>query len=260
LARAADSTQHAAVLRFGLVSVTGLVAVLVGGFAGGGALQYAFWGGAILLDLIAALVGANVDGWNLHPEHFAERHGLFVIIALGETLIVAAGGLSGVAFTRELLLAGALSVATTCAMWWSYFACAKGELDRALEEASGIRQSQLARDAFSLLHFPLALGIIAFAVGIEEVVEHPAAPLAFPPRLALGLGLFLFTFGMAVAWWRATGLWLAKRVVLSIVTTGAVVAAPGLAPAYTLAIACAGLVLLALLEYREDETSRDLRL
>ena len=258
VARAADPTQHAAVRRFGLVSVFGLVAVLAGGFAGGGALQYAFWGGAIVLDLIAALVGADVEGWNLHPEHFAERHGLFVIIALGETLIVAAGGLSGATLTGDLLLVGALSVAATCAMWWSYFACAKGELDRAIEEASGIRQSQLARDAFSLLHFPLALGIIAFAVGIEEIVMHPETPLALPGRAALGTGLFLFTFGMAAAWWRATRQWLVKRVVLSILTTVAVIVAGGIAPLYTLAIACAGLVLLGLLEYREDEVSEDL--
>ncbi|MGH9463668.1 MAG: low temperature requirement protein A, partial [Vicinamibacteria bacterium] len=60
-------------------------------------------GFAILLDVIAAAVGGRLEGWNLHPEHFVERHGLFVIIALGETLIVAAGGVTGASWTGELV-------------------------------------------------------------------------------------------------------------------------------------------------------------
>lgn len=252
VARAASPDQHAAVRRFALVSVSGLIAVLAGGLVGG-PLQYTLWGGAILLDVVAALVGANVDGWNLHPEHFGERHGLFVIIALGETLIVAAGGLSGAEITPDLLIVGALCVATACAMWWSYFACAKGEIDRAIEHATGIRQSQLARDAFSLLHFPLALGIIAFAVGIEEVVQHPDAALDLPGRATLGVGLFLFTVGMAAAWRRATGRWLGKRLVLCTATAAAVIGVGAVSPTVTLAIAFAGLTLLAVLEYSEDE-------
>jgi low temperature requirement protein LtrA len=84
-----DTSQRAAVRLFSLVSVSGLIAVLVGGALGGVA-QYVWWSVAIILDLAAAAVGGRSEGWNLHPEHFSERHALFVIIALGESLIVAA--------------------------------------------------------------------------------------------------------------------------------------------------------------------------
>ena len=86
-----NPSQRAAVRSFALVSLGGLAAVIVGGFLGGAAL-YGFWGLAILLDVLAAAVGGQSGGWNIRPEHFAERHGLFVIIALGETLDCGGGG------------------------------------------------------------------------------------------------------------------------------------------------------------------------
>ncbi len=90
----AGPSHRTAVRTFALLSVGGLAAVLAGGFAGGST-TYWLWGIAILLDIVAALVGVEAGEFDLHPDHFAERHGLFVIIALGESLIVAAGGLSG---------------------------------------------------------------------------------------------------------------------------------------------------------------------
>lgn len=79
-----DPSQRAAVRLFSVVSVGGLIAVLVGGILGGAA-QYMWWGVGVVLDVVAAGIGGRAEGWNLHPEHFAERHGLFVIIALGES-------------------------------------------------------------------------------------------------------------------------------------------------------------------------------
>ena len=121
--------QRAAVRSFALVSLGGLAAVIVGGLVGGAAL-YGFWGLAILLDVLAAAVGGQSGGWNIRAEHFAERHGLFVIIALGETLIVAAGGVTGAAWTNEVLRVAVLAVAVTCGLWWSYFPRLKPGLGR----------------------------------------------------------------------------------------------------------------------------------
>jgi low temperature requirement protein LtrA len=105
-----DPLQRAAVRAFTLVSVGGLLAVLIGGLIGGTA-QYWFWGLAILLDVVAAAVGGQAEGWNLHPDHFGERHCLFVIIALGETLIVAAGGVTDAVWTADLVAVAILAVA-----------------------------------------------------------------------------------------------------------------------------------------------------
>ena len=90
VAWAADPSQHAAVRTFALMSIGGLAAVMAGAIVGGNTL-YWLWGLAILLDIIAAMVAGRAEAWNLHPDHFGERHGLFVIIALGESLIVAGG-------------------------------------------------------------------------------------------------------------------------------------------------------------------------
>jgi low temperature requirement protein LtrA len=251
VAAAADPTQHAAVRTFSIVSVGGLAAVLVGGFLGG-TLQYVFWGLAILLDVIAAAVGGQLEGWNLHAAHFVERHALFVIIALGETLIVAAAGLTGVTWNRQLVAVAVLAVAITCALWWTYFTRAKHQLEHALESCRGAAQSTMARDVFSLVHFPMVCGIIAYAAAVEEALAHPDQPLPIEPRIALALGLALFAGGMALAIRRATGRLLLPRAAIIATTAVAVVALPGIPPAVTLALAFLGVAAVGALEQRSD--------
>ncbi|MCB0196325.1 MAG: low temperature requirement protein A, partial [Anaerolineae bacterium] len=245
----ADPTQRAAVQRFGLVSMGGVAAVLIGGFVGG-SMQYWMWGLAILLDVIAALVGGESEGWNLHPEHFGERHGLFVIIALGETLIVAASGMTGAAWTGDLVIIAILAVTITCALWWSYFPRTKHQLDHVLEESRGAEQSALARDVYSLLHFPMLCGIIAYAVAVEEIIAHPHEALPFEGRAALASGLLLFVGGMGIAFWRATKRLLLSRLVLTIATAVLIIAVAGIAPLMSLVIALIGVLIIIAIEER----------
>lgn len=249
----ADPSQRAAVRTFALVSIGGLAAVLVGGFVGGAA-QVWFWGLAIILDVVAAAVGGRAEGWNLHPEHFGERHGLFVIIALGETLIVAAGGVTAAPWTGALIAVALLAVAITCGLWWSYFTRAKPELDHALELSHGAEQSTMARDVYSLIHFAMLCGVIAYAVAIGEAVAHSGEPLPLMGRIALAVGLALFVGGMAMAMWRATHRLLLPRLILTVATAIAVVAVAGVAPLITLAIAFAGIVAIAALEQRAGDS------
>ncbi len=245
-----SSPEHrTAVKTFALLSVGGLAAVLGGGHSGGST-TYWLWGLAILLDIIAALIGGEVGDWDLHPEHFAERHGLFVIIALGESLIVAAGGLAGAKVTVSLSAVATLAVAATCALWWSYFACAKPTLDAAFEAATGTARVRMGRDAFSLLHFGMALGVIAFAVAVEKAILHPAEALSFAGRLALALGVALFTGGMGLALWRATKKLWRPRMLVAIATATIIVSVSGLPPAVSLAIAFVGVVAIAVVEHR----------
>jgi low temperature requirement protein LtrA len=244
VAAAADARQHAAVRTFSLVSVGGMLAVLAGGFIGG-SLQYVFWGLAILLDVIAAAVGGQLEGWNLHAAHFVERHALFVIIALGETLIVAATGLTGESWTGQLLVVAVLAVAITCALWWTYFPRAKPHLEHALESCRGAVQSTMARDAFSLLHFPMLCGIIAYAAAIEEALAHPAEPLPLAARVALAAGIALFVGGMALVVWRATRRLMRPRAAIISATAIVVVALAGIPPAFTLGTAFVGVAAIA---------------
>jgi low temperature requirement protein LtrA len=250
-----DPARRDGIRIFTVISVGGLIAVLIGGFTGG-TLQYWFWGLAIVLDVVAAVAGAQVQGLHVHPEHFAERHGLFVIIALGETLIVAAGEVTDALWTSDLMTVAVLAVVITCGLWWSYFPRAKPVLDRALEASVGAGRSMMARDVFSLAHFPMLCGIIAYAVAIEEAVAHPDESLSFVGRVALAIGLLLFIGGMSAAIWRATRRLLLSRIILTAVMTITIIVVAGVAPQITLAIACIGIVVIVALEQQASSLLR----
>jgi low temperature requirement protein LtrA len=238
--------MRAAVRLFSLVSISGLIAVLIGGILGGTA-QYIWWTVAIALDILAASVGGSAEGWNLHAEHFSERHGLFVIIARGESLIVAAISLSGTdEWPAYKVGAAILSVAIAGAMWWSYFVRNKIELDEALEESRGNQRSMLARDAYSIIHFPMVLGIIAFAATVEHALTHPSEPLGTPNRALLAASVILYAGSMELALRRARKpVHLARRL-LPILTAIAVFALANAAAVFSLSVVLVGLTLLAL--------------
>ena len=242
-----NASQRVAVRSFALLSLGGFAVVLIGALLGGW-LQYIFWGLAIVLDVTAAQRGASVEGWNIRPEHFGERHGLFTIIALGETLIVAAASVTGAEWTSTLITVSMLAVATTCALWWSYFVRTKPLIDAKLEAVSGVEQSSTARDAYTLLHFPMMCGIVAYAIAIEEAIAHPLEPLPLTGRLALALGLLLFVGGMALAVRRATGQLLVVRLAL-IAVAAVLIAALPVAPLITLSVALVGVVAIDVIEH-----------
>lgn len=242
-------TRRVAVRTFSTVSAAGMVTALVGG-ALGGTWQLVLWGMTILLDVVAALVGGRMSGWGLHPEHFAERHGLFVIIALGEMLIAAASAVTGVVWTADLMAVGGLAVVITCGLWWSYFVRAKPALEHAMAEREDADQAQMARDVYSLLHFVMLCGLIAYTVAVEEAVAHPAEPLHLDARLALAAGLVLFVGGMAAAKWRATRRVLGARALLAVATAAVVIGVGGAAPWVSMGIALVGVVVIVAVEER----------
>jgi len=245
-----DTSMRTAVKTFGAVSIAGLVAVLIGGFVGGVA-QYWFWGLAIFLDVLAATIGANSEGWNLHPRHFAERHGLFVIIALGETLIVAASAVAEESWDQSLLLISALAVGITSALWWLYFYRIKDQLEHAMARQTGAAQSSMARDMFSLFHFPLVCGLIIYAYAIEEAMMHPGEPLTFEGRLALGVGIFLYSMSIVVAYWRGTKKLLVPRAVMTIFIAATIIGYDGITCFRSLMISFSLLILLFGIEEKE---------
>jgi len=242
-----DSAKRAAVRRFALLSVGGLVAVAAGGVAPADARVW-WWAAAVGFDLFAAGVAGTAEGWDIRPDHFGERHGLFVIIALGESLIVAAAGLSGAERTAHTVAVGILAVAGTCGLWWTYFGRAKPAIDHAVAERADPARTILARDVYSVLHFPVVFAIVLYAVAIEAAVAHPDAPLSVGSGIALGGGITLYLGGTAAALWRA-----GHRVLLSrTVIVGAVLAslwvARDAAATWSLVIAVCGVATVAAVE------------
>lgn len=195
------SDQRMSVTLWSIASQAGLVLVIVGGFAEPDVRVW-WWAGAFAADLIAATVAARGE-WVLEPAHFAERHGLIVIIALGESLI-AAGVASGEA-PRDLGFAVTVgsAVVATCALWWTYFGTLHSRLEGAMEERVGERLGLFARDVFSFWHAPVVAGVIGVAVAFEEAIAHPDEPLSVGASLALTAGIALFTGGLAGAAGRA---------------------------------------------------------
>jgi low temperature requirement protein LtrA len=182
----------------------------------------------------------------IQPEHFVERHGLIVIIALGESLIVAAAGLAEAQFAGDLVAVALLGVLVSCALWWSYFPVVRPELERALHATPPADRGRVARDTFSLSHFPMLCGIVAYAVALEDAIAHPGDPLLPGARLALAAGLLLFLGGSAFAMWRATCGRPVLRVALSLVTAAAITALVSLPAPAALAVALAGTAAVAL--------------
>jgi low temperature requirement protein LtrA len=241
--------QQSVALTFAVLSLGGLGAVIAGAIAGDVA-QYWFWGGAIVLDMFAAQLGAKSGDWRMQVEHFSERHGLFVIIALGESLIIAAHGLTGHEWTVELAIFSIGALAMTFGLWWSYFASAKDDLDRVIEEkdSRGVNVTELLRDVFSMIHFPMLLGIIGIAVAVEEGIAHPDHVLELEARLMLGIGMILFVGGMALAVFRAGGGLQLRRLVIVLITALAVIFVEGTESYVPILIATAGLFVLAFAE------------
>jgi low temperature requirement protein LtrA len=155
-----------------------------------GPLQAGVWALALALDLLGAYIGGG-RGWRLSPAHFAERHALVMIIALGESIIAIGAGAP-----RELgvgvIAAGTLGIAIACTLWWAYFDVVALVAERKLHEAKGTAQLTMARDSYSYLHLPMVAGIVLYAVGVKKTMEHVGDPLKIVPAVALCGGLALY--------------------------------------------------------------------
>jgi low temperature requirement protein LtrA len=198
----ADEPEHrAAVLRLTPWFAFAPVLVLVGGFVAHDA-RVALWVAAIVVDVTGALRMGPEAGFRVSPAHFAERYALFVIIALGESIVAVGAGLSG--HPEDLAFAAALGVAFAgvAALWWAYFDFTAAALARGLANRPPQVRGPLARDVFTLAHYPLVLGIILFAVAAKKTVAAPGEPLSGAGRFALGAGLAVFLLGFAAARYR----------------------------------------------------------
>ena len=238
----------ASVRLFTLRSLGGLALAILGGFMVP-ELRVWIWLGVVLLDMWASGASGSRGGWDLHPGHFAERHGLFVIIALGESLVAAGVAASHQDLTTPLLLVALGAVSVSCLLWWSYFGWLKEGLERALRSKKGSGQSILARNAYSLVHFPLVVGVIAIAVGVEEMVAHPTDPLHTGPLVAFACGIVLFVGAAAVAWLIASGKLLWRRLTIAVATAIALLLLPTAMPFWVLGITSVALLIILVIEF-----------
>jgi low temperature requirement protein LtrA len=183
-------------LRRSVVGLAGSTAVGAGllflAAATSGDARVAIWGVALLLDTGGPYLFGQ-EGWKLVPGHFAERHGLIVIIALGES-VVAIGVASKRPIDAGLVTAAVLGIVVAAALWWVYFDVTSIVAARRLARAKpGRERNEIARDSYSYLHFPMIAGIALLAVGLKLTLAHVGDPLQLVPATALlgGAALYL---------------------------------------------------------------------
>jgi low temperature requirement protein LtrA len=183
-------------------SVIGSTAVLLVASQLEGTAQTLTWVGALIVDYLGTILG-GASGWRLRSaSHFAERHGLILIVALGESIVAIGVGVAGVPISWPIVLASVLGLTVAASLWWAYFDVVSIVAERMLRRAEGEARARLARDAYSYLHLPMVAGIVLLALGVEQVLEFVAEstvreladPLPLLPLGALygGVALFLF--------------------------------------------------------------------
>ena len=213
------SRDDAALRRWviGLSVATGVVvALLVAASFVESDAKVVFWLAAIAIDW-GLPATSGVDRWRLVPGHFAERHNLIIILALGESVIALGVG-ARIELDATVALVGALGLALAAALWWIYFDLVALVTARRLEQAApGRERNRLARDSYSYLHFPMAAGIVLTALAFEEAVPHGTEPLDTVPAFALLGGTALYLLAHVALRLRNAGTLNLERLALAIV-------------------------------------------
>ncbi|MTD44080.1 hypothetical protein GKE82_07125 [Conexibacter sp. W3-3-2] len=137
------------------------------------------------------------DRWSRASScgHFAERHGLIVIIALGESIVALGMGASEEELTGLVVLAAVLGTVVTASLWWVYFDVVAQVAERHLHRATGAARNAMARDSSSCIHLLMIAGIVLLALGIKKTLGHVDEPLKTIPAVALGGGTPLYLLG-----------------------------------------------------------------
>lgn len=256
-----DSETRPAIIRYAIPNVVAMVVLLVGVAVEGGA-RVAVWGLAFLPIFYAMFRAGdeNEARWIVRPGHFAERHGLILIVALGE--VVVASGLGVADLIGDLgdevaqiptasFVALAVAALLAALLWFSYFDRAQAVLEHRAEETDGAARGRFARDVWSLWHLPIVAGVISIAAALEEVTLHPDEPLSLAFRALFAGGLVLFLGGTIGAVWRATGTFVAERALGSGLVVTVVMVASGLDGVVLAAVIDALLLLMLVLESRQ---------
>lgn len=229
--------------------------LVIAAFTSGG-VQLGLWGLALVLDAGGPfLFGA--DGWRLVPGHFAERHGLIVIIALGES-IVALGVGAQHEIDTGIVVAAVLGVAVAASLWWVYFDVTAIMAERRLSQAPpGRERNEIARDSYSYLHFLMVAGIALLAFGLKVTLNDVGEHLALIPAAALLGGAALYLLALVFFRLRNMHTLSVRRLVCAVVLLALVPAAVRLPALATLGVLAALLALLIAYEALRYAEMRD---
>jgi low temperature requirement protein LtrA len=246
-----DPDRRDALLRFMPTAILGASLLVVAGFLDGDD-RVAVWLFALAIDYLGPVVVGVGRGWMVAPEHFAERHGLIILIALGESMIAIGVG-AGLELDAGVIVGAALGIVVISALWWLYFDVAAIFARRRLMQVRGLELHRLALHAYSYLHLPMIAGIVLFALGLKTTLDHVGEELAAVPAVGLCGGAALYLLGHIAFLFRTTGRVFRRRTVGAIMLIALVpvaVAIPALAALALVSAVCSLVVAYEVLRYR----------
>jgi low temperature requirement protein LtrA len=254
LASRDDPRFRNSVVVLAISTAIGVALLLAASFADG-LLQGGLWLLALALDLGGPyLFGA--DGWKLVPRHFAERHGLIVIIAIGES-IVAVGVGADAKVDPGIVVAATLGTAVAAALWWLYFDVVAIVAARRLAGAEpGRQQNEMARDSYSYLHFPMVAGIVLVALGMKKTLGHVEDPLKLVPASALLGGTAMYLLGHVAFRYRHVHTLNTRRIAVAVLLVALVAVAVEIPALATLGVLATALAILIAIETRNYGEAR----
>ena len=226
--------------------------IVIAGYAGA-PWHWALWGGAVAVQWLPPLLGGSSGGFPIDPGHFGERHGLMVLIVLGESLVSVALAAQDVDVTVGLALGVLCGLACTTAMWWCYFA----QDDERAATAFGASAGRIgALVAYDVPHLPMMAGVLGVAAGARLALPDLTAPASTVAATLLGGGVALYLAGLSL--FRA-GLGFAPagpRLVTAVAVLGLIPVGRYLGAAQQFAASAAVVTVMLLIERRSEPGER----
>jgi low temperature requirement protein LtrA len=191
--RAASAGVVQAILRLAPYNLGSALVVVIGG-AVGGAAQYVLWALAFLFEWLTPVIRGN-SGFDIGAAHFVERHGLVVLVAIGESVVAIGIAASHLAVDGGLVVAAALGLALSACLWWLYFGGDDERAERSLASMERVRRAQAALNAFGYWHLPMLLGIVAIAAAERSALAHPFGEAGWRISALLAGGVAVYAAG-----------------------------------------------------------------
>jgi low temperature requirement protein LtrA len=202
-----------AVARLAPGLLAGSALIVVAGFLEPGWPRGLLWGLAVVIDVGSPLV-AGTEGWHLSPGHFAERHGLVIIIALGESLVALGVGVASHELTPRIVAAVIVGFVSVACLWWLYFDVVAIAAERRFTTADIAERNNIARDSYNYFHLPMVAGIVLMALGLKKVFADLDSTLKPTIATALFGGVALYLLGHLLFRRRNMRTWNVQRAVV----------------------------------------------
>ena len=224
--------------------------------------QVVLWVVALVLDY-ANVWFTGPEGWRLNsPAHFAERFGLIVIIALGESVVAIGIGIGALPMSWPVAGAALAGLALAAGMWWTYFDVVARVSEHRLTRATGNERIKIATDSYTFLHLPLIAGIVLVALGLKKALLYiadtanhsPGEAVHGVPIWALTGGLGLYLVALSSLRRRNLGSWNFQRLVVAallVAATPLLEHVPALALLAVVAVTVLGLITFERLNFAE---------